>query len=133
MDMCCSVKGEKTKTRFVLDALKEENYKRGAHNAILNRDSLKSRVQIMAMCGMLDCGKNFKFKYGGTGCNLCKAVDDENHRINDCLKFKGLNLYGSDVKYDFQTIYSKDEESVIRTIDVVMSMWNLENGRNEMK
>ena len=35
IDMCSGVKGEKTKTRFVLDALKEKNYKRGAHNAIL--------------------------------------------------------------------------------------------------
>ena len=87
----------------------------------------------MAMCGMLDCGKNFKFKYGGTECNLCKTVDDENHCINECFKFKGSNLYESDVKYDFHTIYSNEEESVLRTIEVVMSIWNLENGCNKMK
>ena len=133
IDMCCSVKGEKTKTKFVLHALRDEKYKRETHNSILNRDSLKSRVQIMAMSGMLDCGKNYKFKYGGTECNTCKVVDDKNHRINECLKFNGQNLYESKIKYDFHTIYSMEEESVLRTIEVIMSIWNLENGRNEMK
>ena len=87
----------------------------------------------MAMCGMLDYGKNFKFKYGGTEHDTCNVVDDENHRINECLKLNGRNLYESDIKYDFHTIYSNEEESVLRTIEVVVALWNLENGRNEMK
>ena len=133
IDMCCTVKGEKTKTKFVLDALRDTKYERKTHNAILNRDGLKSRAQIMAMCGMLDCGKNYKFGYGGTTCRTCDAVDDENHRINECCKFKERNLYESEIKYDFDTIYSNEEESVIRTIEVIMLLWNLENGQNVMK
>ena len=44
INMCCSVKGEKTKTKFVLDALRADNYERRTHNAILNRDGLNSSV-----------------------------------------------------------------------------------------
>ena len=59
-------------------------------------------------------------------------IDDENHRINDCSRFKEIKLYSSPVKYDFDSIFSDDNESVSRTLEVVDHLWNLDNGRNEM-
>ena len=66
-------------------------------------------------------------------CATCNLVDDEDHRINDCLRFKGQNLCMSGLNYDFGAIYSDDEETVTRTIEVIRLLWNLENGQNEMK
>ena len=60
-------------------------------------------------------------------------MDDENHRINFCTKYCGTNLCDSLVKFDFCCIYSQNQESIDRTIDVVGSLWNLANGKNEMR
>ena len=133
IDMCLNVKGEKTKSKFVLSALRGENYERRPHSGILDRDGLKARVQIIGMCGMLECANNFKYGYGGADCKLCGVVDDEDHRINMCPKYGECNLYQSQLKYDFGSIHSDDVETVDRTIEVVMHIWNLKNGKNEMK
>ena len=81
----------------------------------------------MSMFGMLACSKNYKNGYGGNICRECEMLDDENHRINDCSKFKGFNLFYSPVKYEFDSIFSNDEDVVSRTVEVVMLIWNLEN------
>ena len=80
---------------------------------------------------MLDCGRNYKYKYSRIVCGTYNLVDDENHRINECLRFKNRNLCMSVLKYDFGDIYSDDEDTVIRTIEVIRLLWNLENGQNE--
>ena len=49
-------------------------------------------------------------------CGTCNLVDDENHHINECLRFKDRNLYMSVLKYDFGAVYSEDEDTVNRTI-----------------
>ena len=87
----------------------------------------------MGMFGMLECAKNFRHKFGGPDCKLCKRVDDENHRINCCPNFSERNLYKSRFSFDFKSIYSDDEDTVDRTIDIILSPWNLENGQNTMQ
>ena len=87
----------------------------------------------MSMSGMLQCANNFRFGYGHKNCNECGVLDDENHRINYCPKFAQFNLFHSSIKYDFEGIFSKDNDTVSRTIEVVMHVWNLENGKNETK
>ena len=66
-------------------------------------------------------------------CNLCKVVDDENHRINYCLEFKDRNLFDSPLKIDFDSIYSDDDEAVGIIIEVVNELWDLKNGGNQMR
>ena len=131
--MCYDKKGEKTKTKFVLEALNSVNYERKPRHGVIDRDGLNARAQIMSMSGMLDCAKNFRHKYGGTNCTVCNVLDDENHRINECYRYRELNLYHSRWKYEFRTIFSDDKDAVDRTLQVIVSLWNLENGRNEMK
>ena len=110
-----------------------EIHEREPHRGIFDRDGLRARVQIIGMCGMLECARNFKYGYGGPDCKLCRVVDDEDHRINMCPKYKARNLYSSQLKYDFGSIHSNDVETVDRTIEVVMHLWNLKNGKNEIK
>ena len=129
IEMCHGAKGEKSKTKGLLNELMREEYKRTAYKSVFKKNRLKARVQIMSMFGMLECSKNYKNGYGGNICRECEMLDDENHRINDCSKFKEFNL---SVKYKFDSIFSNDEDVVSRTVEVVMLIWNLENGKNEM-
>ena len=133
IEMCNGAKGEKTKTKFVHDALKSDTYKRKPMFSILKRNKLEARVQLMGMFGMLNCARNFKSGNGGNICRECNVLDDENHRINDCRRFREINLYHSPVKYDFDVIFLDDNDAVSRTIEVIMHVWNLENGKNEMR
>ena len=63
---------------------------------------------------MLECGKNFKGNKPEI-CSLCNEIDDENHRLNDCVKFRDINFYDSDIKVDFQRVFSNDIE-ILREI-----------------
>ena len=87
---------------------------------------------IMSMFGMLRCNKNFKCGFGEGICRTCDTIDDENHRINDCILYKERNLYSSSIKYDFHSIYM-EEDAIERTLDVVDHLWDLRNGKNEMR
>ena len=87
----------------------------------------------MARYGMLDCANNFASKYGGKMCKVCNETDDENHRINSCQEWKTTNFYTSQTKVDFNDIYSSDENTCLQILDVIASLWDLENGKNEMR
>ena len=91
----------------------------------------KHRVDINAD-GMLDCGKNFKTGYRGENCPSCNVLDDENHRINYCKKYKDTNLFDSALKIDFNSLYSGNEETTKMVVEVVCEIWNLHNGKNKM-
>ena len=131
--MCFNVKGEKRKTKFLLEKLKEESYVRAPRMDILCKSRLRSRIQIMSMFGMLDCAKNYKNGYKDDLCSVCQTIDDEDHRINSCTKFSDINLSNSLVKFDFSSIHSWDQDVVDRAIEVVDTLWNLHNGKNEMR
>ena len=133
VEMCHDRKGIKRKTEFILDKIKSDDYVRNPRFDILCRNRLRSRIQLMSMFGMLDCANNYKIGYKGNLCSMCNAIDDENHRINFCAKFKERNLYNSLVKFDFRCINSPNQETVDRAIDVVNELWDLTNGKNEMR
>ena len=82
---------------------------------------------------MLDCRANFSKGYGGKMCAECKVLDDESHRVNDCVLYANVNLFSSDVRVDFSMIHSDDEEQIGKVIRAILSMWDLEYGRNSVK
>ena len=133
IEMCQSAKGDKMKTKSLLTKLGDEQYARRPCMRTLNSDRLSARLRIMARYHMLDCRRNFKKGYGGDLCNVCKTIDDENHRINYCTKYKERNLALSPIKFDFESIYSDNEETVKRALEVISHLWNVENGENSMK
>ena len=71
--------------------------------------------------------------YGGKLCNVCDVEDDETHRINACVKFGDLNRYRELDKIDFEMIYSDDWDKVMPVICSILSIWDLEHGRNKIK
>ena len=133
LQMCQGREKEKTKTVFVAKKLKSVEYKRSPHEGILNSTKSRARVTIMGLFGMLKCANNYKSGQGGNECRTCEEVDDENHRINHCSRFGELNLYYSPIKFDFDCIFLDDMDSVSRAVEVVDHLWNLENGKNDMR
>ena len=133
IEMCITRNGDGSKTKDLLTILRDDGYVRRPLLAILNKSSYLCRAQIMSLYGMLDCGKNFKTGYRGENCRLCNVLDDENHRIDYCKKYKNMNLFFSSTKVDFESIHSGKEEVSKRVLKAVCSIWNLQNGKNTMR
>ena len=83
----------KTKTASLIEKIKDPAYKRSPEHEIQKMTKLEAKTLIIARYGMLECGKNFGGTHGGE-CSECNTYDDENHRLNDCKKWKELNYLG---------------------------------------
>ena len=125
--------GEKTKTAFMKDIIENQVYTRKPMKNVINRTKCGTRAIIMGMAGMLDCAANFHYKYKRKICDVCLVLDNESHRINYCKKFEHNNLYHSEHKFDFQKIYSDNPSDVDKAEYVIRQLWDLSNGKNQMK
>ena len=124
---------QKTKTKFVITKLNSE-YRRAPDTFILRNTSIVyARALIMGRYGMLKCANNFSYGHGTKICDKCTVVDDENHRISVCEKWKDTNLVHSSEKLAFDDIYLDDYERCAKVVQRILSTWDLENGRNEMR
>ena len=123
----------KTKTKYLVDRLRSDQYVRNIHKPSMNLTRLQSKAIIMARSGMLDCAVNYKNKYKSTTCKECAKIDDENHRINDCKKYSDINKYKHTDKFDFSTVYSDTAEALLTAAKEINDVWDLANGKNVMK
>ena len=90
------------------------------------------KTVMIARFGMLQCGKNHQ----GTMkqiCDTCNCIDDENHRLNYCKKWKDRNLSDSITKVDFNDIYSSDPHTVRALIPHIESLWNTKNAHGSFR
>ena len=67
-----------------------------------------------------------------TNCDTCLVLDDEAQRINDCKKYEKTNLYFSERNFDFQCIHSNDKQILDRIELVILSLWDLNNNKNQL-
>ena len=88
---------------------------------------------LMARYGMLDCAANYHGKYKTKICEECKVIDNEDHRINHCKRWEGINLYGTDFTLNFNSVFSNDLGEIHQTSSRLGSIWNIQNGKNEMR
>ena len=79
---------------------------------------------------MLPCKKNYSFGGKNKNCDVCVAIDDENHRINVCEKYQSVNVYNSSNKIDFALIYSNRVGVLLKVVDIILKVWDIGNGRN---
>ena len=63
----------------------------------------------------------------------CDIVDDENHRMNHCIKWKDINMYGTEHEINFDAVYTNEIDTLKQISGLIQSIWNLENNKNEMK
>ena len=83
----------------------------------------ETKTLIIARFGMLECGYNFKAGMSEE-CNQCSVLDNEDHRLNYCVKFKGFNYCNSSEKVNFEDIYSNDMPTLRKTIPLIERVWN---------
>ena len=131
----CQGKGKiKTKTQKIPQWLELNDYKSGYVNNVmfeLPRNTVK--IIIMARYGMLDCANNYRGKYGTKLCRACDMVDDEDHRMNNCVRWKDVNLHGRNYSIDFGAVYSSDIKTLEQMAGLLKRIWNLDFGKNEMR
>ena len=80
---------------------------------------------------MLECGQNFKGSLKET-CQYCDELDNENHRLNFCVKFRDVNLYNSDDKVNFDDIFSNNIQVVRRVIKYIEKVWNVKTAHGSV-
>ena len=124
---------EKTKTKSILAEIENPEYKRGPLKIMEKGSVVVTRAVIMGRYGMLKCRANFSSSFKDKNCPSCKMIDDENHRINQCSLFRKSNLYDSENKIQYDWIYSDDLNDVLKVVKIILKMWDLGCGKNEMR
>ena len=81
---------------------------------------------------MLECGKNFKGTLPEI-CQICNTQDDENHRLNECIKWKDTNNVNRVNKAEFQNIFSDNDVLLNQSIAEVENIWELKYANGRMK
>ena len=121
----------KRKTAVIIDKLLEEHYKRAPQKEIVQMTKKEAKTIIIARYGMLECGKHFKGTLR-TNCDLCDVEDDENHRLNYCVKWKERSLYSVNEKVNFSDVHSEDVMTLRKIIPHIQSLWNVKNAHGTM-
>ena len=122
----------KTKTTYVYNDINNGTFSNEALPEIMSSNKVDTKTIILARCGMLECGKNFK----GTVpeiCRKCGEEDDESHRLNRCVLWKHLNFSETAEKIDFGTIYDNDYEKLSPVIKSIQNVWEMHCGSGSMR
>ena len=114
---------EKTKTKWLVDQLTNTYYKRGIPHEITNATKQETKTIISARFGMLECGQNFQGTLNQL-CNRCDTIDNEHHRLNNCIRWRDINLYDTIEKVDFNMIYSNDIDVLRPILTKNETAWN---------
>ena len=134
-DQCYETKAgvtkAKTKTAFLIKEIDSEHYKRDLMEPIQRLNRYETKVLMLSRFHMLECGKNFKGSLPEI-CPSCDVTDDEQHRLNHCIRFKNTNLYDSPNKTNFDDIYSDDFATVQSALNRIDKVWNLKTGHGCM-
>ena len=113
----------KRKTAHIIEKLSSEEYRRKPQEEIMLSTKQETKTLIIARFGMLECGRNFKGSMNEM-CTYCDSPDDENHRLNHCIKYRTLNNYDSDVKLPFENVFSNDISILREIISKIETVWN---------
>jgi hypothetical protein len=74
------------------------------------------RIIILSCFGTLECRINLKGKLP-ENCSQCHVVDNENHRLNYCVKWGYLNLYHQTEKVPFDDVYSDNLDKIKNVVE----------------
>ena len=125
---------QKTKTKCIDAIINDDHYKRKPDEFLVGHTPLiHAKAYIMGKYGMLDCANNYANMHGGKQCRQCEAIDNESHRINDCKRYENINRRTSAEKINFDDIYSDDIDKVRNVVRCILSMWDLERGKNVIR
>ena len=121
----------KTKTMSIITEIDLPNYERKPKSEILLCTKNECKSIIMARYGLLECGVNYKGTLNPQ-CVTCNALDNEEHRLNECIRFKDMNYHNSHDKIPFNLIYSDDIEKLRALLCRISQVWNVKTGHGTM-
>ena len=117
---CRKENGEvKEKTKHVLEQLQKPSYCRKPCQ-VLKLSRSKARIILIARYGMLDCAANYSHSYKSKECEVCKVLDDENHRLNGCGQSQDVEEWT-----DFKQVYGEDLNTLTRMSNQIARKWGL--------
>ena len=114
-----------------MNQLNDPAYKREPRPELINSTKQETKTIIITRYGMLECGQNFKGTLNQL-CNQCNVVDDENHRLNHCIKWRDMNLYNSHDKVDMGLIHSNDMGILRPLLSMIGKVWNVRTAHGTM-
>ena len=121
----------KTKTKHIVESLKKDTYVRKPQDDIIGGTKHVAKTLMIARFGMLECGQNFKGSASKI-CRSCNAVDDEEHRMNHCVKLENLNFVNYPQKTNFTDIYSNNPVIIKNVINCIEQVWNTRTAHGSM-
>ena len=121
----------KTKTVTILSEIDMPNYERKPKTELLLCTKNECKTIIIARYGMLECGTNYKGTLNSQ-CTTCNTIDNEEHRLNECIRFKEKNFHGTNDKIPFSTIYSDNIEELRALMSRISQVWNVRTGHGTM-
>ena len=111
----------KTKVAHLKERLNSPDYVRTLDPFIVqNQLMIHARAFIMGRYGMLQCAKNFATQHGTKQCKDCGVLDDENHRINLCIKYRSVNYCDKAEKIEFNDIFSDDNLKIMNVVKAIL-------------
>ena len=124
-------KVRKTKTSHIVDELLKDTYTRKPLPELQQLTKRETKTIIIARYGMLECGTNFKNTRSAT-CTICKTRDNEDHRLNNGIRYRTLNNYDHCEKSNFNDVYSTDTNVLKNVISSIEKVWNTRNAHGSM-
>ena len=121
----------KTKTAHIIPEISTDTYTRKPQDIIVKCNKYESKTLIIARFGMLECGRNYKGNKPEI-CSQCTVIDDEDHRLNHCDKFRDINFCNHTEKVDFKKIYSNDIDTVREVLPMIQKVWNTKTAHGTM-
>ena len=136
LDNCHKKEGDmivpKTKTISIIRTLEKTDYIRAPLKEIVSLSKTDCKTLIISRYGMLECGANFRGSSNGE-CLACGVIDNEEHRLNHCSKYRETNFHNDTEKVPFKNIYSHDGSVLEVIIKRIKTVWNTRNGGGSMK
>ena len=124
-----------TKTRWIFESLTTASaatpYVRKPKPEVMIKTKQKARTIIIARSGMLECGRNFKGTIKET-CITCNVIDDEDHRLNSCTRWKETNNHLGNKKVDFQNVFSEDVDILNKILTDIEKVWETKFSKGRM-
>ena len=126
------MKTPKTKTAHILESLTKDTYQRKPQEEIMHSTRQMTKTIVIARFGMLECGRNFKGSHKEI-CSMCNTLDDENHRMNYCRKFRNINNFDRAEKVEFTEVYSDNVTTLMSVISSIERVWNTQTAHGTMR
>ena len=107
-------------------------YQRNPRKEVIVGSRERVKAIIISRSRMLDCGTNYK----GTipqSCRTCGSLDNEDHRLNECLMYKEHNFANSLEKCKFDDVYSDDNVILDPILNHIEKLWEFRFANGRMK